>query len=761
VGSEGTCATVLNADLRLVPDPPARVLLVLGFPDVYAAADRVPEVLESRPTGLEGMDDRLAGFLRRKGLVRERVDLLPEGAGWLLAEFGGADREEAVARAERLAERLRGGIDAPSVALYDEPEDQHRVWRVRESGLGATAFVPGQEDTWEGWEDSAVPPERLGGYLRDLRALLDRFGYGGAFYGHFGDGCVHTRTDFDLASAAGIAKYRAFVEAAADLVVRYGGSFSGEHGDGQSRSELLPRLYGPKLMEAFREFKAIWDPEGRMNPGRIVDPYPLDADLRLGADYAPEEPETHFRYPDDRGSFARATLRCVGVGECRKTEGGTMCPSYMVVKDEKHTTRGRARLLFEMLRGETVSDGWRSEPVKEALDLCLSCKACKGECPVNVDVATYKAEFLAHYYAGRLRPRYAYAFGLIHWWARLASRVPRLANLATQTPGLRRVAAAVAGAAPRRTLPRFATRTFRDWWRENRAGDAGARPGREVILWPDTFSTYFHPEAAIAAVEVLEDAGCRVTLPEAALCCGRPLYEYGMLKLAKRQLRQIVDALRPRIRAGVPVVGLEPSCVSVFRDELPNLFPHDQDARRLREQTYTLAEYLETVKYEPPRLRRKVLLHGHCHHRAVLDFSPERRLLERKGADLEVLDSGCCGMAGAFGYEKEKYDVSVAAGERVLLPAVRAAPPDAFIVADGFSCRGQVADLTDRRALHVAEVIQAGLRKGPWAPAAPSRAGGAGRMPRAARLGVGLAAGAGAAALGAALAIRLRERTLR
>jgi Fe-S oxidoreductase len=442
-----------------------------------------------------------------------------------------------------------------------------------------------------------------------------------------------------------------------------------------------------------------------MNPGKVVDAYGPDENLRLGTDYRPAQARTHFSFFEDNGSFAKATRRCVGVGKCRREGGGTMCPSYMVTREEEHSTRGRARLLFEMLEGDPLAEGWRSEAVREALDLCLACKGCKGDCPVSVDMATYKSEFLAHYYAGRRRPIAAYTMGLINYWARLAARAPGLANALTQTPLLRAVAKAAGGIAPARTIPAFAAEPFTTWFRRRTPPTAA---GERVILWPDTFNNYFRPATAQAAVEALEAGGYRVEIPQVALCCGRPLYDWGMLDLARRQLRQILTALRPAIAAGVPVVGLEPSCVAVFRDELLNLFPHDEDAKRLSQQTFLLSEFLvnQTHDYPWPQLDRKAIVHGHCHHKAVLDFGAEEEALQRLGLDCTVLDAGCCGMAGAFGFERgEKYDVSIKAGERVLLPAVRAAPPDALIVADGFSCREQIAQTTDRRALHLAQVI--------------------------------------------------------
>ncbi|MGH7718479.1 MAG: FAD-binding and (Fe-S)-binding domain-containing protein [Gemmatimonadaceae bacterium] len=724
VGSEGTCVTVLEATVRLVHSPPERALVVLGYPDVYSAADHVMEVLAHEPIGLEGVDHALVEDMRKKQLHHSREQLFPDGSGWLLVEFGGDTREEAEASARRLMDELRSAKHPPSVKLVDSREAS-RVWSVRESGLGATARVPGGRDTWEGWEDAAVPPEKLGGYLRDFRKLLERSGYSGALYGHFGQGCVHTRIDFELTTQWGIEHFRGFLHEAADLVVSYGGSLSGEHGDGQSRAELLPKMFGPELVEAFREFKAIWDPEGRMNPGKLVDAYRADENLRLGTGYNPPEPQTHFRFPgDDHGSFPRAVLRCVGVGTCRRLHGGTMCPSYMVTREEKHSTRGRARLLFEMMQGEVITDGWRSEAVKEALDLCLACKGCKGDCPVNVDMATYKAEFLAQYYRGRLRPIAAYAFGLIHWWAHLAAHLPGVANFFTQTSPFADLSKRLIGMAPERRTPVFAPQTFRQWWGQRHVERARARAvpndGRpRVILWPDTFNDHFRPETAQAAVEVLEAAGYQVQVPRQALCCGRPLYDYGMLRFAKRWLRRILTVLRSEIREGIPVVGLEPSCVAVFRDELLNLFPNDEDAVRLSRQTLMLSEFLErrATHYRPPTLPRRALVQAHCHHRAVMKTHDEMAVLSRLGLDYTVLDSGCCGMAGAFGFEKAHYDVSIRCGERVLLPAVRSAAEDTLIIADGFSCREQIAQATGRDALHLAQVLQMALHEGN-APAA-------------------------------------------
>lgn len=719
VGTEGTCVTILEATVRLVPSPPKRTLLVLGYPTVFDAASHVMEILQAGPIGLEGLDDVLVGDMKKKKLHPEDVQLLPPGNGWLLVEFGADSKDESDAQARRLMDELNKSSNAPSMKLYDDIAEERMVWKVRESGLGATAHVPGEPDTWEGWEDSSVPPERLSEYLHDLRGLLNAYGYKGALYGHFGQGCVHTRIDFDLVTHAGIDRFRSFLDRASDLVIKYGGSLSGEHGDGQSRAELLPKMFGPSLVQAFGELKAIWDPRGKMNPHKIVDPYRITENLRLGTDYRPPKVGTHFRYVEDHGSFANATLRCVGVGTCRRTEGGTMCPSYMVTREEKHSTRGRARMLFEMLEGEPVRGGWKDESVKDALDLCLSCKGCKGDCPVNVDMATYKAEFLSHYYEGRLRPRSAYAMGLVFWWARLASGAPRLANFVSQTRPFSTLAKALGGIAPQRQMPAFAPETFKRWF-ARRPPTSSRRAVERVLLWPDTFNNYFHPDTAKAAVEVLEAAGCEVVVPKPFLCCGRPLYDYGFLDLAKGRLKHILRTLRPEIERGTPIVGLEPSCLAVFRDELANLFPDDPLARRLSKQSVTFGEYLAGRRdFRMPQLARKAVVHGHCHHRAIMKLSAETKVLSALGLDYQLLDSGCCGMAGSFGFERgEHYDVAMKAGERVLLPAVRYAPGDALVIADGFSCREQIEQATPRRALHVAQVVQMALREGPKGPLA-------------------------------------------
>jgi FAD/FMN-containing dehydrogenase/Fe-S oxidoreductase len=712
VGSEGTCVTVLEAHCELKPSPQYRRLVALGFEDPFIAADHVPAVLKFNPIGLEGFDGLLVDFMRVKNLVVDDLKLLPTGRGFLLCEFGADSAEAADGMAAALLAAIATFDRVPDARLYSEPEAA-RVWKVRESALGASVFVPGQESGWEGWEDSAVPPARLGAYLRELFGLIDRYGYKSPIYGHFGQGCVHLRISFQLKTAAGVTAYRQFIEEAAEIVLRYGGSFSGEHGDGQARAALLPKMFGPELMRAFAEFKALWDPLNRMNPGKLIDPIavydPVD-NLRIGVGYVSAPAKTWFQYPGDQGSFSDATTRCVGVGACRKHDHGTMCPSYMATRDERNSTRGRAHLLWEMMQGDVLQGGWRNEAVKEALDLCLSCKACKTECPVNVDMATWKAEFLAHYYEGRRHPLQHYAFGYMDRWAKLASVAPGLANLPLRVPAAARLAKRVLHVAPARELPTFAPVSFR---RNFAKTSAKEESGASVLLWPDTWNNYFHPQALGSAAKVLAAAGNAVEVPRKHLCCGRPLYDFGFLDEAKTYLTTVLDELGPQILAGMPVVMLEPSCASVFKDEAINLFPNDERAIRLGGQTVMLSEMLTRAKngWHPPSLDdKRIVVHGHCHQNSVMTMKHEVELLRATGARIDVLDSGCCGMAGPFGFEADKFDVSQTLAERVLLPAVRAASEDDLLVSNGFSCREQIKQNTPRRAVHLAEIMAGDCR---------------------------------------------------
>jgi FAD/FMN-containing dehydrogenase/Fe-S oxidoreductase len=730
VGSESTLVTVLRAELELVPVIKERTLVVLGFPSIDKAADAVPAITPYEPIALEGVDSRLIHDERIKHLNPQALSELPEGRAFLMVQFGGDSIEEVDTQARRMLDGLDESEHDPAVEFLEDPSLEDELWQVREAGLGATAHIPGRPDTFEGWEDSAVAPARLGEYLRRLSALYEEFGYssdtGPSLYGHFGQGCVHTRIPFDLYTADGVATYRRFMERAADLVTEFGGSFSGEHGDGQSRGELLTRMFGPELVKAFGQFKAIFDPEDRMNPGKVVAPYRLDENLRLGADWAPADPQDlHFHYPHDGGSFADAANRCVGVGKCRQHtngKGAVMCPSYQVTLEEEHSTRGRARLLFEMLDGHgdsAIQDGWRSEAVKDALDLCLACKGCKTDCPANVDMATYKAEFLAHHYQGRQwrRPRSDLSMG---WLPAIAQAVGRLrlgpvVNTLTHTPLLSRAAVAAAGVEDRE-VPLFAHETLQQWFA--RRGPRGEGSRGTVLLWPDTFTNSFQPHVGQAAVEVLEDAGWQVTLPAEPLCCGLTWISTGQLATAKRIFTRTVRRLADHVRDGGMVVGLEPSCTAVFRADAAELFPGDHDVRRLRDQTVTLAELLteHSPGYRPPQVSgdaANALAQVHCHQHAVMGWDADQTLLHEAGVQVEHLESGCCGLAGNFGFERGHKQVSEASAERVLLPRLRQADPGTVVLADGFSCRTQIHELDSggHEGRHLAELLASALRR--------------------------------------------------
>jgi Fe-S oxidoreductase/FAD/FMN-containing dehydrogenase len=711
VGTEGTCVTMLEAAVRLISSPPMRALLVVGYPDVFQAGDDVAKILEYRPIGLEGLDEHFVRNMAKRGLHLKEIPMLPEGNSWLLAEFGGARQEEANEKARALMDYWKRRGQGPATKLFTDPKEQKLVWSIRESTFGASVFVPGEKDTYAGFEDSAVPPAKLGAYLRDLQKLYAKYDYYAVTYGHFGDGCIHTRISFDLRTEAGIKKYRAFQEEAADLVIAYGGSLSGEHGDGQTWGHLLPKMFGDELVQAFREFKSIWDPQGKMNPGKVVDAYRSDENLRLKAHKTIPQPKLHFHFPEEQDNFSRTMERCIGIGKCLKKEEGTMCPSFMATREEMHSTRGRAHLLYEMMRGEVLKGGWHDEHVKESLDLCLACKGCKNECPVSVDMATYKAEFLSHYYEGRLRPVTAYAFGLLPWWCRIASGMPSIANFFTQTPALSNQIKRVLGIARERQIPGFAPQIFKQWFQKRGRVNAG-KP--KVVLWPDTFNNYFHPEILQAACKVLEACGFQVIVPMEPLCCGRPLYDYGMLDLAKRCLQEVLRVLRPYLEQTVPMVGLEPSCAAVFRDELVHLFSGDPDAKRLSQNVFLFSEFLERNGLPPfgsLKLQRKAVIHGHCHQKAIMGMEADEKVLAHLGLPFEVLDSGCCGMAGAFGFEKTHYDVSVKIGKYRFIPALQNVDKETLVIADGFSCREQIKHLTALQPLHLAQVTQTALQE--------------------------------------------------
>ena len=731
VGSEGTCATIVSATLNLTASPPFRVLTVLGFSDPFLAADAVPLVLEHKPIGLEGFDYLLVDFMRRKGLALRDLNRLPDGVGFLLVEKGAWSAEEARAGAESIARAAPSWPSSP-VAHICTPEEAASVWKVRESALGAMVFVPGEPDRWEGWEDAAVPPAQLGNYLRAINQLMTEYGFRSPLYGHYGQGCVHTRINFDFTTPKGIEKYREFIDRAADLVVSFGGSLSGEHGDGQSRAALLPKMFGPELVEAFREFKMLWDPANRMNPGKLSDAvrvYDPTENLRHGMSEGAPGPshmgtqETHFAFAKDNGSLARATERCVGVGSCLNTVGGVMCPSYRATGEEQHTTRGRAHLLWEMFSGALRQEGFQSHAVHEALDLCLSCKACKSECPVQVDMAAYKSEFLAQRYKGRLHPLHHYIFGFADRLARCGSLAPALANAILTGPLTSPLIKRIVGIARERQLPRLAPKSFQKARRSSmnlvqKAAAPQVPPPQVVLLWPDTWNNYYYPQSLAAAETVLRLAGFHVETPRGHICCGRPLYDFGLLSSARSYLAKVLWRMAPQIDTGLPFVFLEPSCASVFKDELLELFPNDPRAKRLSEQVWLFADFLANYAPSFATGRSKdvlngtrILVHGHCHHKAVFGGpASEIALLREAGAKVEPILASCCGMAGPFGFEADKFEVSKTIASQGLLQAVESAGPATIVVADGFSCREQIDQLAHTRALHFAEVLESAWR---------------------------------------------------
>ncbi len=725
-GSEGTLGVLTEAVVRLVEAPRARALAVLGYADETGAAQAAAGLLPLGPLTVEGM---------AADLVPSPAGL-PRGGAWLFVETGGETAGEARARAEAVV-RAADVIDARVVS---DPAGQRALWRIREDASGTATRMPDNSEAWPGWEDCAVPPARLGAYLRDFRALLAEHGLRGTPYGHFGDGCIHVRIDFDLLSEAGVARFRRFSESLADVVVAHGGSLSGEHGDGQARAELLPRMYGAETVALFERAKAVWDPDDLLNPGMLVRPAPLDANLRFSV--LPRRPvvDVAFGYPSDGGDFAAAVRRCVGVAKCRTTPAAgasVMCPSFRATGEEEHSTRGRARLLHEMLAGELVTDGWRSVEVRDALDLCLSCKGCRTDCPAGVDMATYKAEFLHHHYAGRRRPAAHYTMGRLPEWLRWTSRL-RLAPVVNTLASVRVLAVVgkrLGGIAGEREVPRLAGETFSRWWRKRRKKDSG--DGELVVLWPDTFTEHLSPSVGRAAVRVLEAAGLRVVLPptlrgggrvgdgtsasalsllgarRGRACCGLTYVSTGQLDRARAVMRRTLDLMAPVLETSAPVVVLEPSCAAALRTDLPELLHDDPRAALLAGRVLTFAEALErhAPDWTPPALDRPVTGQTHCHQHAVLGDTADRRLRAAAGLDGE-LSGGCCGLAGNFGFEQGHYAVSAACAEEQLLPAVREAPDGAVVLADGYSCRTQLEQLAGVRGRHLAEVLAEGLAEG-------------------------------------------------
>jgi FAD/FMN-containing dehydrogenase/Fe-S oxidoreductase len=708
VGTEGTCAVVVGATLALVPTAPAALLVTVGYPDVVAAADDVPTVLEFSPAAVEGVDESIVATMRsRRG--EDSVTGLPDGSAWLFIDLDGADAGEVAARADELVLRLQRNGKLSDARIVPDAADRASLWRVREDGAGLAARRADGTQTWTGWEDAAVAPTELPGYLRDFRKLLAEHGLTGVLYGHFGAGCIHVRIDFDLRTPTGIAAMGRFACAAAELVTRYGGTLSGEHGDGRSRSELLAIMYSTQMVDLFGAVKKTFDPAGLLNPGIIVDPEPVTGNLAPLPLADTTGPLRGFTYPHDRGGFADAVERCVGIARCRSDVGGVMCPSYRATHDENHSTRGRARALQEMLRGEVITDGWRSSDVHDALDLCLSCKACSSDCPVGVDMATYKSEFLYQHYRGRIRPRSHYSLGWLPVFARLAGLMPSVINRGARIKLLHKAVAAAGGVTPQRSVPEFS---------RARAAKRAVRPylagggHHDTVLFSDTFTSAFRPELLADAAAVLSDAGAELTSVHGA-CCGLTWITTGQLSIAKRVLKrtvQILDATGPS-----QIVVLEPSCAAALHKDLPELVPGDA-ARRVAARVTTFPAAVEDrldQGWRPPRLPEQLVLQPHCHEYAVFGATAQRRLLDRLGVRAVQEATGCCGLAGNFGFEREHYDVSMRVADLALRPALGHEAARVAIAADGFSCQTQISHINpdgNPPPQHVAQLLARALR---------------------------------------------------
>jgi len=713
VGSEGTCVTVLQACVKLIEKPLYTRLIVLGFEDIYTAGDSVAEILPFAPIAMEGLDWGIIGGLKERNLKQAEIALLPEGQAWLMVELSGNSAENLTQLCHQFETAMGLSKKVKSVLSVVDAANTAAIWSIREQGASATAMSlhVDDPDPVVGWEDTAVDPLQLGDYLREFSALIQRYGYTSSLYGHFGDGCIHARITFDTRSAEGISQWRKFSVEIAELVVQFGGSLSGEHGDGQAKGEFLPVMFGPELMYAFRRFKQIWDPEQRMNPGKLIDAYKMDENLRYGADYKLPETTTILHFKDDVGGFSRATERCIGMGKCR-AQSGAMCPSYQATQEEKYSTRGRAHLLHEMVRGEVIKDGWDNKAIVDSFEHCLSCKACKTECPTQVDIATYKAEFLAAHYAHKRRPLNHYPLAYIGNLLPKISRFSRVFNK-LQAGITGQLAQKFLGLSDAKGLPKLASQSFTSWVKKHAHRQDqqfhwfGAQDQPTVVLWADSVNNHYRPALLQSAVNVLLKSGHQVAVAKQHFCCGRPLYEYGFLAQALKQLTVILESFHCKLPAGCSVIVLEPSCLSVFKDELLSAFPEDTRALDLRKRAKTLTRFLSESSVTLAKQLNSGILHLHCHDKSLGISSHEREWMLRCFKDLQEPESGCCGMAGTYGLKKQTRAIGQRLFERRLKPAIDNAANDAVVVANGFSCYEQMMDgQSDRWVLHPVEIIE-------------------------------------------------------
>lgn len=713
VGSEGTCISILQARVRLIENPKFVQLVVLGFNDIFMAGDAVPSIMPFKPIAMEGLDWNIVGGLNDRNLRQKEVALLPNGHAWLLVELSANTKDELKAASIAFCNAMQNNSLVNSVLEVTNAEDVTALWSIREQGASATSLAlnPGDTDPVVGWEDTAVDPLQLGDYLRELYALVEQYEYKTSLYGHFGDGCIHARMTFDTRTAEGVAKWRRFSQDIATLVVKYGGSLSGEHGDGQAKAEFLPIMFGERLITAFEQFKSIWDPAGSMNPRKVVNPYRMDENLRYGPDYKTPIVNTTLQFVDDPAGLGRASERCIGMGKCRSASGA-MCPSYQATSEERYSTRGRARLLHEMMRGEIIADTWQNTAIADSLEHCLSCKACKSSCPTKVDIASYKAEFMHHHYAnGRRRPLNHYAFGFIGHWLPYAARFAPLVNLMSKPPFDKLVRTSL-GLVNDKPLPPVAPQPFANWAKTNASYSDdtfywhGDNSHPSIVLWADTLNSHYAPQLLQSAVAVLKRCNFQVAIAKAHFCCGRPLYEYGFLDQAKKQSTALLDDFYPRLPVNADIIVLEPSCLSVFKDELLKLHPTDKRAAKLAELTQSLAQFLMHQSIKPSHKLDKGLLHFHCHDKSLSTHTAERDWLLSCFNEVVEPESGCCGMAGTFGMQQKTRAIADRLMQRNLAPALADADSDTFVVSSGFSCRTQFSNSSHKRVYHPVEIIE-------------------------------------------------------
>lgn len=711
VGSEGTLVSVLQARLSLIENPKHKQLIVLGFDDIYTAGDCVPEIMPFEPIAMEGLDWNIIGGLNERNLRQREVALLPEGKAWILTELAAKDIPGLNALSDRFEQCMNDSPRVRSVKRINKASEINDIWSIREQGASATAMSldPTQPDPVVGWEDTAVDPNQLGDYLRAFQKLVDRYGYSTSLYGHFGDGCIHARITFDTRTSEGVAHWREFSREIAELVVKYGGSLSGEHGDGQAKAEFLPIMFGEELMSAFQQFKAAWDPEKRMNPGKLIDAYKMDENLRFGPDYERPLPTTTLAFIEDLEGFGRSSERCIGMGKCR-AQSGAMCPSYQASGEERFSTRGRAHLLHEMLRGEVIPDGWDNIEIAESLEHCLSCKACKHECPTQVDIAAYKAEFMSEHYRRKRRPLSHHVFGKIGNTLPILARFSRISNYLQQS-SVGRIAKKYLEISAEKNLPLLSNKSFTSWTKSNaRTHDEhfywfGDEQDPSVVLWSDSVNAHYRPKVLISAIKVLNRCSFRVAVSKSHFCCGRPLYEYGFLQQAKKQLQEICDRLQPHLPADTNLIVLEPSCLSVFKDEIKRTHSGNPRAQDIFERTCSLTEFLDKNEIKPSRKLGHAVLHIHCHEKSS-GGSHDREWMQRCFEVLVEPESGCCGMAGTFGMKEKTRHLGLSLFSRKLKPSIDTASEDTIVVTNGFSCHEQIKDHSSKQLMHPVQVIE-------------------------------------------------------